>query len=219
MPKYPIAVLGAGNVGSALARVWSAAGHQVAFGLPNPQSDKARAAANALGGNVRALSNKDAAAAAQIVALCVPWPAAQEAIRACGNLNGKVLVDCTNPLSPDLKGLTVGTTSSAAEQVAGWAPGAKVVKAFNTIGAADFGNAQFGANRADGFYCGDDAGSKVLARDLIEAAGMDPVDVGPLRNARWLEAMAILWIDLAVNQRQGADHAFKLLRRRPAGSS
>jgi predicted dinucleotide-binding enzyme len=213
MAKLSIAVLGAGNVGGALARVWSAADHNVTLGLPNPQSEKSRASLAKLGGKVQAASNKDAASGAQFVALCVRWPAAQDAIRQCGNLSGKVVIDCTNPLNPDLQGLSIGTNTSAAEQVASWASGAKVVKAFNTIGAANFGNAQFGSQRADGFYCGDDAGAKDSIRELIEAAGMDPVDVGPLRNARWLEAMAMLWIDMAVNQKQGSNHAFKLLRR------
>lgn len=213
MSKYSIAVLGAGNVGGALARIWASAGHTVTFGLPDSQSEKAGAAAKKAGANVRALSNKDAAAGAQIVALCVPWPAAENAIRACGSLSGKILIDCVNPLKADLQGLATGTTTSAAEQVASWASGAKVVKAFNTIGAANFGNAQFGSQRADGFYCGDDAGAKSSVRELLDAAGLEPVDVGPLRNARWLEAMAMLWIDLAVNQKQGAGHAFKLLRR------
>lgn len=213
MAKHSIAVLGAGNVGSALARLWAAAGHDVAFGLPDPQSEKSRAAVSKLGGKVRAATNSDASAQAQIVALCVPWPVAQEAIRECGNLGGKILIDCVNPLKPDLQGLTVGTTTSASEQVASWASGAKVVKAFNTIGAPNFGNAQFGAQRADGFYCGDHADAKNTVHELIDAAGLDPVDVGPLRNARWLEAIAMLWIDLAVNQKQGPGHAFKLLRR------
>ncbi|MGH9455635.1 MAG: NADPH-dependent F420 reductase, partial [Terriglobia bacterium] len=110
-------------------------------------------------------------------------------------------------------GLTVGLTTSAAELVASWAPGAKVVKAFNTVGAAVFGNAQFGPQRADGFYCGDDAGAKSVVTHLIEQAGLEPVDVGALVNARLLEPLAMLWIDLAVNQRQGPNHAFKLLRR------
>jgi 8-hydroxy-5-deazaflavin:NADPH oxidoreductase len=213
MAKLSIAVLGAGNVGGALARVWSTAGHDVKFGLPDPQSEKSRAAISKLGGKVQAASNKDAASGAQIVALCVPWPAAQDAIRQSGNLSGKIVIDCTNPLKPDLQGLSIGTTTSAAEQVASWASGAKVVKAFNTVGAPNFGNAQFGSQRADGFYCGDDAAAKSSIRELIDAAGLDPVDVGPLRNARWLEAIAMLWIDLAVNQKQGPNHAFKLLRR------
>ncbi|MGD0958070.1 MAG: NADPH-dependent F420 reductase [Candidatus Acidiferrales bacterium] len=213
MPNYSIAILGAGNVGGGLARVWASAGHTITFGLPNPQSEKARVAVAALGGRARATQNKEAAESAQVVAVCVPWPAAEAAIRGCGDLRGKIVIDCTNPLSDDLKGLTIGVTTSGGEQVAAWARGAQVVKAFNTIGAANFGNAQFGALRADGFYCGDDAPSKAIVRGLIEAAGLDPVDVGPLKNARLLEPLAMLWIDLAVNQRQGINHAFKLLRR------
>lgn len=204
-----IAVLGGGNVGGALAKLWAGKGHTVSIGVPDP--DRTRAKAGSLGG-VRLTTNREAAAEAEVVALAVPWPAAQEAIRAAGNLAGKVMIDCTNPLSPDLKSLTIGTTTSAAEQVAQWAAGARVVKAFNTIGAANFGNAQFGNLRADGFYCGDDAGAKAVVRDLIEDAGLDPVDVGPLHNARMLEPLALLWIDLALSQGQGPGHAFKLLR-------
>jgi predicted dinucleotide-binding enzyme len=208
-----IAILGAGNVGATLARVWAACGHSIAFGVPDPDRERVKSAIVALRGKGRAAHNEEAVQSASVVALCVPWPAAEEAIRTSGDLRGKVLIDCTNPLSPDLKGLVVGTTTSAAELVAGWARGARTVKAFNTIGAVNFGNAQFGPQRADGFYCGDDAPAKTVARELIESAGFDPVDVGPLRNARLLEPLAMLWIDLAVNQRQGANHAFKLLRR------
>jgi predicted dinucleotide-binding enzyme len=189
-----IGILGAGNVGGALGRLWAAKGHDVVFGK-------------------RGASNAEAASAAQVIVLTVPWPAAQEAVRDCGDLAGKILVDCTNPLASDLKGLTVGLTTSAAEQVAAGAPGAKVVKAFNTIGAMNFGNANFGGVAADGFYCGDDAAAKNVVNGLISDAGMNPVDVGPLRNARLLEPLAMLWIDLAVNQKQGSNHAFKLLRR------
>jgi len=167
-----IGILGSGNVGGALARVWTAKGHAIAFGK-------------------RGASNREAASAAQVVVLTVPWPAAQEAIKDCGDLSGKILVDCTNPLASDLQSLTVGLT----------------------IGAGNFGNADFGGVAADGFYCGDDAASKGVVKGLIAAAGMNPVDVGPLRNARLLEPLALLWIDLAVIQKQGANHAFKLLRR------
>jgi len=212
MPVRNIAVLGAGNVGGALARIWSKAGHKVVFGLPNPQSDRAQEALHSAPG-VQAFNNREAAAGAEIVALSVPWPAAQNAIQMCGDFAGKILIDCTNPLLPDLSGLALGVSTSAAEQVASWAPKAHVVKAFNTIGAPCLGNAQFGDLEADGFYCGDHADAKATVRGLIEDAGLNPVDVGSLIHARWLEPMAMLWIDLAVNQKQGADHAFKLLRR------
>jgi hypothetical protein len=104
-------------------------------------------------------------------------------------------------------------TTSAAETVAVWARTSRIVKAFNTIGAANYGNAQFGTERADGFYCGDDQDAKNVVKPLIEDIGLNPVDVGPLRNARALEPLALLWIDLAVNQGQGPNHGFKLLRR------
>lgn len=203
-----IAVLGAGNVGGALGRIWSSKGHRVLFGVPDPQKTKAKMAAEA-----QVTTNQEAASPADIVVLTVPWPAAQEAVRSAGQLDRKVLIDCTNPLAPDLSALVVGTTNSAAEMVASWAPRARVVKAFNTIGAVNYGNTQFGSQRADGFYCGDDQDAKSVARGLIEDAGLDPVDVGPLKNARLLEPIAMLWIDLAVNQKQGTNHAFKLLRR------
>ncbi len=124
-----------------------------------------------------------------------------------------MLIDCTNPLAADLQGLSVGLNTSAGEQVAGWARGARVVKAFNAIGADSMGHADFAGTAADGFYCGDDAKAKATVKGLVAEAGLNPVDVGPLRNARLLEPLALLWIDLAVNQSWGTNHAFKLLRR------
>lgn len=210
--KLNIAILGAGSVGGALGRLWAAKGHQITFGVPNPESPKVKELLRGTPG-ARATGNGEACRNAQVVALCVPWQAAEQAIRACGDLAGKVVIDCLNPLAPDLSGLAAGTTTSAGEMVAGWAKGAKVVKAFNTIGAVNYGNAKFGAERADGFYCGDDAAAKATVKMLIEATDMVPADVGPLKNARLLEPLAMLWIDLAVNQRQGVNHAFRLLRR------
>src|SRR5579884_3354181 len=155
MPSQNIAILGAGNVGGALARIWSGAGHKISIGLRDPQGKSGRAAQQAIAG-VRVATNSEAARSADIVAICVPWPAVEEAIREAGDLRGKIVIDCVNPLKPDLSGLTIGTDSSAAERTAEWARGARVVKAFNTIGAACYGNAIFGTERASGFYCGDD---------------------------------------------------------------
>ena len=207
-----IAVLGAGNVGGALGKLWAARGHAVCFGVPDPRSEKITALLAGMGRGAQAASNREAAAGSEVVALAVPWPAAEQAIRDCGDLRSKVLIDCTNPLRSDLKGLVLGQTTSAAEQVAAWS-GAKVVKAFNTLGAGLYGHAEFAGTRADGFYCGDDAGAKASVSTLIADIGLNPVDVGPLRNARLLEPLAMLWIDLAINQGWGPKHAFKLLRQ------
>lgn len=207
-----IAVLGAGNVGGALGKLWAGRGHEVRFGVPDPGSEKIKTLLATTGGKAQAGSNQEAAAASEVVVLSVPWPAAEQAIRDCGDLKSKVVIDCTNPLRSDFQGLVVGTTTSAAEQVAAWS-GAKVVKAFNTIGAGNYGKAEFAGTRADGFYCGDDAAAKDKVKPLIGDIGLNPVDVGPLRNARLLEPLAMLWIDLAINQKWGTNHAFKLLRR------
>lgn len=203
-----IAILGAGNVGGALGKIWSAEGYKIAYGVRDPKNSKRDVAADAT-----VSTNDEAAAQASIVVLTVPWNAAKQAVESCGDLSGKVIIDCTNPLTDDLKGLALGTTTSAAEMIANWVPGANVVKAFNTIGAPCLGNAQFGSEAADGFYCGDDAEAKSVVKPLIAATGLNPADMGPLRNARQLEALAMLWIDLAVNQGQGVNHGFKLLRR------
>jgi len=131
-----IAILGAGNVGGALGKLWAGRGHEVRFGVPEPNSEKVTALLASTGGKAQAGSNREADTASEVVVLSVPWPAAEKAIRDCGDLTSKVVIDCTNPLRSDLTGLVLGHSTSAAEQVAGWS-GAKVVKAFNTIGAGN----------------------------------------------------------------------------------
>src|SRR6059036_1633026 len=118
-----IAVIGAGNVGGTLGTAWANRGHEVVFGVRDAADPKLKELLARAGGKARAASVKDAAAAAEVAALTVPWPAAQDALRSAGDLRGKILLDCTNPLTPDLSGLTVGSTTSGAEQVAAWAPG------------------------------------------------------------------------------------------------
>jgi len=119
----------------------------------------------------------------------------------------------TNPLTPDLKQLALEDTS-VAERIAELAKGAKVVKAFNTIGAKTLNNLTFGSDRADLFICGDDTPSKRVVGELATDIGFDVVDVGSLANARMLENLALLWIELALRQQLGPNIAFKLLRRK-----
>src|SRR5262245_52487900 len=135
-----IAIIGAGNVGSTLGRAWSAKGHEIVFGVREPRSAKAQDVVRATGAKARAASVADAVAACDVVLLATPWANTQEAVRSAGDLAGKVVIDATNPLKPDLSGLAVGPTSSAGEEVARWARGARVVKCFNTIGAEHMGD-------------------------------------------------------------------------------
>jgi 8-hydroxy-5-deazaflavin:NADPH oxidoreductase len=209
-----IAVIGAGNVGGALGKLWAAKGHEIVFGVPDPKSGKLAALIGEIGGRAQGAGVAEAAAFAEVIVLATPWSKTEAAIRAAGPLAGKILVDCTNPLAPDLSGLVLGTDSSAGEAIARWAPGARVVKAFNTIGAANFADPRFGATAASMFIAGDDAAAKATVARLAAELGFEPVDTGPLLAARWLEPLAMLWIHLAFKQGLGpTGHAFKLLRR------
>ena len=208
-----IGIIGAGNVGGNLGKLWAGKGHDILFGVRDPQSPKVQALLDAIGLKARAGSVAEAASLGEVVVHAVPWPAAQDAIQAAGDLTGKVLVDCTNPIAPGFAGLSVGLTTSAAEEIAGWATGARVVKAFNTTGAQNFSNPQFGSQQASMFLCGDDAAAKSVVTGLGEEIGFDMVDTGPLSNARLLEPLAMLWIYLAYPHGMGPDIAFKLLRR------
>ncbi len=167
----------------------------------------------ATGGKARAATVKEAASAADVVVLAVPWGAVREVIKQAGHLSGKIVIDATNPLRPDLLGLVLGHNTSAGEEVARWAEGAKVVKAFNTTGAQNMANPQFGGQSATMFLCGDDAGAKKTVATLAEALGFEPVDAGPLAQARYLEPLAMLWITMAYGHGHGPNIAFKLLRR------
>ncbi len=208
-----IAIIGVGNVGNTLGKGWAAKGHQIIYGVRNPGDAKAEDVVQAAGGKARAATVKDAASAADVVVLAIPWGAVREVIKQTGDLTGKIVIDATNPLRPDLSGLVLGHNTSAGEEVARWAAGAKVVKAFNTTGAQNMANPQFGGQSASMFLCGDDAAAKKVVATLAEALGFEPVDAGPLTQARHLEPLAMLWITMAYAHGHGPNIAFKLLRR------
>lgn len=207
-----IAVIGAGSVGGTLGRRWAEAGHDVVFGVPDPASPKA-AAAVAAARRSRAASVAEAAAGAEVVVLATPWEAAEAAIRTAGNLAGKVLVDATNPLAARAAGLATGPGTSGAEAVAGWAAGARVVKAFNTIGFEIMADPSFPGGVATLLLCGDDAGAKATVSRLAEELGFEPVDLGPLAEARLVEPFALVWIRLAMFRGLGRGIAFRLMKR------
>jgi 8-hydroxy-5-deazaflavin:NADPH oxidoreductase len=207
-----IGIIGAGNVGGTLGARWARNGHAVAFGVRDPNSTGARELLQKAGSGT-ATTMADAAKSADVLLVSTPWGVTKQVLEGLGDLSGKIVIDATNPLLPDLSGLSLGTTTSAAEQVAQWASGARVVKAFNTVGFNIMADPSFGASRALLFYCGDDAAAKQTVKSLAAELGFDPEDAGPLRQARLIEPFALLWISLAYGQGYGREFAFQLLRR------
>jgi predicted dinucleotide-binding enzyme len=212
-----IAIIGAGNVGGTLGAAWAGKGHRVVFAVRNVNDEKVKKLISDTKGNAAAASIPDAIAQCDIVLLATPWQGAQQALQSAGNLAGKVLIDAVNPLdaSPAFleKGLLVGHTTSAGEQIAQWAKGAKVVKAFNTIGAMNMADPKFGEQSATMFICGDAADAKKAVKQLSDDLGFETVDAGPLKIARLLEPLAMLWIHLAFTTQLGPNFGFKVIRK------
>jgi predicted dinucleotide-binding enzyme len=207
-----IGIIGAGNVGGALGTGWARKGHKIRFGVRHPDGPEMAALLKKIGPAAAAGSVAEAAAFGEAVVLSTPWPATFDAIQSAGDLSEKVLLDCTNPLKPQLAGLEVGTTKSGGEMVAEWAAGARVVKIFNSTGFGNMANSNYTLGPPTMFYCGDDDGAKLVAAQLASDLGFEPVDAGPLTQARTLEPLAMLWIWLAVFGGMGTDFAFRLIR-------
>ena len=207
-----IAIIGTGNVGGTLGSRWAKNGYQVVFGTRNPSSVKVQKLLEIAGENASAGSVREAAAGADVVVVAVPWNVTQTTLEAAGDLRGKIVIDCTNPVAPGLQ-LALGTTTSGGEQVAAWAKGARVVKAFNTTGWENMAEPIYEGKPTLMLICGDDVAAKMAVAELTESLGFEVVDLGPLETSRLLEPFALVWIRLAVVQGLGRDFAFKLVKR------
>jgi NADPH-dependent F420 reductase len=203
-----IAIIGAGNVGRALAGSFVRAGHDVTLSSEHP--DNARTVAQETGARAAA-DNRDAVRDADVVVLAVPYGALVDLVDALGDgLTGKIVVDATNPLRPDYQGLAVEGTS-AAEQVQARVKGAKVVKAFNSALAARQADPTVEGTQVDGFVAGDDEQAKATVLELVRSIGFNPIDAGPLEVARALEAMALLNIMLQIRNNGTWQTGWKLV--------
>lgn len=199
-----IAILGAGRVGTTLGRRFVEAGHDVCYGVRDPGDPKHASVPGAV------MSIVDTAARADLVVLTTSWVGAEATLRAAGDLTGKVLVDATNPIGPGMV-LTHGTTDSGAEQVSRWVPGARVVKAFNSVGMEIMANPRFGDARSVMWLCGDDDAACVAVMRLATDIGFEPVRLGPLARARFIEPAALVWI--TASAKLGREFSWGVLRR------
>jgi 8-hydroxy-5-deazaflavin:NADPH oxidoreductase len=206
-----IAIIGAGNVGNALAVGWIRAGHGVTFGIRTPNAPPSGGPAGA-----RYATPAMAVQGAQAVVLAVPWQAVPDALATAGDLGGKLLIDCTNPLRMGANGLEleIGHTTSAGEHIAALAPGASVFKTLNQTGFANMEHAgDFTSLPAAMYVAGDDAARKPTVLALVSDLGFQAIDAGPLRVARLLEPMAMLWIHMAMNRGAPMTQAFAVTHR------
>jgi len=200
-----VGIIGAGNMGSAFAGRLSAAGHDVF--ITSRTLDEAKRVAETLPKNVEAVEQSQLAERVDVLIAATPYAEQVEALRGAGNLSGKTVIDISNPLSADMSGLVVGHTTSAAEEIAKALDGSKVVKAFNTIFAQVLGDGRSAGTRVQAFYAGDDENAKRTVRSLIDSMRFEPVDAGPLRNARFLEPLGMLNIYLGYMAKLGTDIA------------
>ncbi len=206
-----ISIIGAGNVGMALGQALTQRGQQVVFGVPEPA--KYESVVAALGPQASISSTQGAIAASDLVILAIPYGAVATLARSVSDWQGKVLVDATNPLAPALAGLSLGTTTSGAEELARLAQGARVVKAFNTTGAENMADTNYPGGTPFMPVCGDDAQARERVVALATLVGFDAVDCGPLSAARYLEPFGMTWIHMAIKLGLGRRFAFARLQR------
>ncbi|MDM9584036.1 NAD(P)-binding domain-containing protein [Nostoc sp. GT001] len=208
-----IGIIGSGNIGGSLGNIWAKKGHKVMFSGSRDRQ-KLQEVAKSAGENASIGSVAEAAQFGEVILLAVPWLAVEDALACTGTIEGKILIDSTNPIESNCSGLLVGWTNSGGEEVAKHVKGARVVKAFNIVAASIFQSESrlFGSERAVLFYCGDDKVAKIVVASLIEDVGFEPMDVGPLSSARFLEPMEQLYEQI-VKSGITKEFAFTLARR------
>jgi predicted dinucleotide-binding enzyme len=204
-----IAIIGAGRLGSALGGRLAAAGHLITFA---GASGTAREAAQRTPGS-SAAGTTVAVSASELVVLAVPYAAIGEALRDAGGFDGRILWSCVNALKPDISGLAVGFTTSAAEEVAARAPSARVVAAVPPFAdQLTLGTPLIGGRAPTVFCCSDDSQAKATVAGLVRQLGADPADAGPLAASRLVEPAMMLLVALTYATTPPRVHGLALLR-------
>jgi predicted dinucleotide-binding enzyme len=209
-----IGILGSGLMGGKLGTLFARAGHEVIFSYAHSDRKLKRLAA-AANGNARPGTPADAARDADALVLAVHWLRVDDVLQQAGGLSGKILVTCSLPMNARNTELVVAHTSSGAEELARKVRKARVVSAFGTVPSEvlfDVFGARRRTNRPSMVYCGDDEDAKRVAATLVRDVGFDPVDVGALRVARYLEPFALLMGELAYEREGGPEVAYRFER-------
>lgn len=206
-----IGIIGSGLMGGKLGTIFARAGHEVIFSYARSKEKLTRLAREATT-RARAGTPREATREADAILLAVHWSRIEDVLKQTGDLSGKVVITCTLPMDPDNTKLIIGNGTSGAEELAGMIPKALVVAAFQTV-PSEVLIKVFEAGKASGrpslVYCGDDPRGKKIGAELIRDAGFNPVDVGPLRIARYTEPFALLVAQLAYEGMGGPEVAYR----------
>lgn len=209
-----IGFIGTGQVGGTLARRLGSKGHSIFLSARDSSSLEVNKLANSIGANAQVMNIQETITSSEIIILATPWGATESITKAnLIRLKDKILIDCTNPLKPDLSGLALSGDSSGGEYLQILLSETKVVKAFNTVGFNIMENPEFDGRKAIMYFCGNNLEAKFKTQTLIQEIGFQPMDAGDIKSSRLLEPFALLWISTAYKYGLGREFAFSIIKK------
>jgi len=201
-----IAIIGTGDVAKALGPEFAAQGHTIVYGSRSPSDSRVMKLVEDTGDGASATTQTEAAEQADIVVLAVPGLLVEEITKSLGDLSGKIIIDPTNPIKRSSTGFKHGVETSNAEIIQAAAPGAYVVKAFNSLNWKTMIDPDSSGGPVSILLVGDNDSAKQTVADLVEGMGLEAIDLGGIKNAHWVEGMLILWLNNRYGPRDSFDY-------------
>lgn len=203
--KPTVGIVGTGDMGDSLGPRFAELGYAVVYGSRRPDSESAQKLARDTGHGARVTTQKEAAQSADLVVLAVGWPAMRTVATSLGSLDGKIIIDISTAAKQAEDGYFISVVeTSSGEMIQAWNPGARVVKAFATQASYVVDDPQVVGGTVSVPIAADDRAAKEEVARIVAAMGMDPVDAGPLRYSREIEALARLYMVPLLQRRTAA---------------
>ena len=190
-----IAMIGTGDVGSALGARFAELGHTIVYGSRTPNDPDVQALVRETGNGARATTQAKSVEGADIIILAIPWAPAQSIVESLGSLDGKIVIDPINAMAfGENRSIALSVDPSAAEAIQSWLPNAHVVKAYNTLTRAYMVDPQSSGGPITIPIAGNNSEAKAKVADLTRSIGLEAMDVGDLSMARAVEAMGLMYV-------------------------
>lgn len=200
-----IGILGSGKIGGTIGKKWAATGHEIVFGVRDPQAEKVQKLLSEIEGSIRVASLSDASQTSEVILFAVPGTSVPNIASSIGKqLNGKILIDATNQI-----GAQVMNNLPVLKE---YAPDSKLFRAFNHLGWENFEDPKINGEQIDLFYCGEPGEVQTIVDDLIRDVGLNPVYIGGVDQTEVVDSLLKLWFSLVYGQGLGRRVAFKMLR-------